>query len=98
MTDYWLSKLLFDLQSTPSLMAEYKKDRPPVLDRYKLSPEARAAILADEVTFIAPRVNPYLLRFYFSATGMKDADLIAKLRTLQGAAPKETPQKEVAHG
>ena len=93
MTDYWLSKLLFDLQSTPALMAEYKKDRPPVLDRYKLSPEARAAITADEVAFIAPRVNPYLLRFYFQAIGMKDADVIARLRALQG-----TPHTEAAHG
>jgi hypothetical protein len=98
MTDYWLSKLLFDLQSTPALMAEYKKDRKAVMARYTLSAEAQAALLADEVVFIAPRVNPYLLRFYFSATGMKDADLIAKLRTLREAAPKETPRKEAAHG
>jgi hypothetical protein len=93
MTDYWLSKLLFDLQSTPSLMAEYKKDRAPVLDRYKLSPEARAAITADEIGFVAPRVNPYLLRFYFQAMGFKDVDVIARLRALQPA-----PQKETAHG
>ncbi len=92
MTDYWLSKLLFDLQSTPALMAEYKNDRAPVLDRYKLSPESRAAILADEVGYIAPRVNAYLIRFYFSATGMKDAELIAKLRTIA------QPAKAAAHG
>ena len=98
MTDYWLSKLLFELQSTPPLMAEYKQDRKAVMARYRLSAEARAALLADDVSFIAPRVNPYLLRFYFSSTGMKDADLIAKLRTLQKAAPKETPAKEAAHG
>lgn len=92
MTDYWLSKLLFDLQSTPALMAEYKKDRKPVLDRYKLSPESRAGILADDVTYIAPRVNPYLLRFYFQAIGAKDAEVIAKLRSIA------QPAKEAAHG
>jgi len=79
MTDYWLSKLFFDLQS-PGAAAEYRADRAKVLARYPLAPEVKAAILGDDVTFLAPRVNPYLLRYYFGAAGMSDAVFRAKLR------------------
>jgi hypothetical protein len=82
MTDYWLSKLLFDLQS-PQAAAEFKQDRALVLDRYPLSPEARTAVNADDIAFIAPRVNAYLLRYYFSYLGMKDPAFIGHLRRLQ---------------
>ena len=71
MTDYWLSKLFFDLQ-TPEAAAEYRADRAKVLARYPLAAEVREAILADDVPFLARRVNPYLLRYYFGAVGMKD--------------------------
>jgi len=77
--DYWLSKLFFDLQS-PALAAEFKADRNAVLARYALSPEVRAAISENNVPFLAARTNAYLLRYYFFATGMKDAEFIRKLR------------------
>ena len=79
MRDYWLSKLCFDLQD-PARVAEYRRDRDAVLDRYPLAPEVRAAVLADDVSFIARRTNPYLLRYYFAAAGMPDAEFIARLR------------------
>ena len=79
MRDYWLSKLCFDLQD-PGRVAEYRRDRDAVLDRYPLKPEVRAAVRADDVAFIAERINPYLLRYYFSAAGMPDAEFIARLR------------------
>lgn len=79
MRDYWLSKLCFDLQD-PARAAEYRRDRDAVLDRYPLKPEVRAAVRADDVLFIAERTNPYLLRYYFSAAGMPDAEFIARLR------------------
>jgi hypothetical protein len=83
MRDYWLSKLCFDLQD-PARVAEYRRNRAVVLDRYPLKPEVRAAVLADEVAVLAGLTNPYLLRYYFAAAGMPDSEFIAKLRA--GAA------------
>ena len=88
MTDYWLSKLFFDLQALGA-GAEYRADRSKVLARYPLAPEVRDAILADDVSFLAQRVNPYLLRYYFGAAGMSDELFRRKLR--EGAS-------EVKHG
>jgi len=79
MTDYWLSKLFYDLQQ-PALGAEYRANREAVLDRYNIKPEVKAAVLADDVPVMARLVNPYLLRYYFSIIGMKDDAFIARLR------------------
>jgi len=35
MRDYWLSKLFFDLQSSPVLGDEYRANRKKILDRYR---------------------------------------------------------------
>ena len=91
MTDYRLSKLFFDLQ-TPARAAAYRADRDSILKDYPLSAEVRAAIMADDVAYLARLVNPYLLRFYFSSAGMSDADFIAKLRA---SAPARS---EARHG
>lgn len=85
MTDYWLSKLLYDLQS-PEAAAEFKKDRAKVIDRYKLKPDVRRAVMEDDIAFIAPRVNAYLLRYYFSYIGMSDPVFIRHLQTMGGIA------------
>ena len=82
MTDYWLSKLFFDLQS-PAAGAEYRAGRAKVLARYPLKPDALEAIAKNDVGFMARRVNPYLLRFYFSTIGMPDKEFIAHLRKLK---------------
>ena len=79
MRDYWLSKLCFDLQD-PVRVAEYRRDRDAVLAGYPLKPEVRAAVLADDVGALARLTNPYLLRYYFAAAGMPDAEFIARLR------------------
>ena len=78
-TDYALSKLFFDLQGGPAA-AEYRKDRAAVIDRYDLEPDIRAAVLADDVATIAPLVNPYLLRYYCTASGMPEAEFLEKIR------------------
>jgi hypothetical protein len=93
MTDYWLSKMFFDLQG-PKAVGEYRADRASVIQRYPLSPEVRAAVMADDVAVLAPRVNPYLLRYYFTCVGMSDADFMAKLRALRPGEAKP----ESAHG
>jgi len=81
MRDYWLSKLFFDLQSSPPLGEEYRANRKKILDRYPLKPEVRSAIERDDVVFLASLVNPYLLRFYFVVTGMPEAEFLSKVRT-----------------
>ena len=49
MTDYWLSKLFFDLQHDPKLAAEYRTDMAGVIDRYEIKPDVRKALLDDDV-------------------------------------------------
>jgi len=79
MTDYWLSKMFFDLQN-PAAAAEYRADREKVLARYLLSDEARRRVCDNDVAFLSKRTNPYLLRYFFFAAGMKDEEFIRKLR------------------
>ena len=79
MTDYWLSKMFFDLQS-PSAAAEYRADPEKILSRYPVSNEVRGRVLAKDVAYLAKRTNPYLLRYFFFAVGMKDDEFIEKLR------------------
>jgi hypothetical protein len=97
MTDYWLSKLFFDLQHDPQLAAQYRTDMPGVIDRYEIKPDIRKALLADDVGVIAPLVNAYLLRFYFQIRGMPEAEFIARLHAIRDeqAQPK---QEARAHG
>ena len=99
MTDYWLSKLFFDLQS-PANAAEYRGGRAKVLARYpELKPELRAAALADDVEALAPHVNPYLLRYYFQVVGMPDKEFIGRLRALKPQSLKtEALKSGAAHG
>jgi hypothetical protein len=83
MTDYWLSKLFFDLQQDPKLAAEYRADMASVIDRYEIKPQLSKALLADDVATIAPLVNAYLLRFYFQVRGMPEGEFIARLHALK---------------
>src|SRR5581483_4500343 len=85
MTDYWVSKLFFDLQQDPKLAADYRADMGAVIDRYEIKPELRQALLADDVGTIAPLVNAYLLRFYFQIRGMPESEFIKRLHKLQAA-------------
>jgi hypothetical protein len=91
MTDYWVSKLFFDLQQDGRLAAEFRTDMAAVIARYEIKPQLRKALLEDDVATIAPLVNAYLLRFYFQIRGMPEAEFIARLHALQ-------ERKESAHG
>ncbi len=79
MTDYWLSKLFFDLQN-PAAAAEFRADREMVLSRYPIDAEVRQAVLDNNVTYLAQRTNPYLLRYFFFASGMPEEEFVARLR------------------
>ena len=91
MTDYWVSKLFFDLHHDPKLAGEYRADMADVIGRYEIKPDIRKALLEDDVGKIAPLVNAYLLRFYFQIRGMPEAEFISRLHALQ-------ERKESAHG
>ncbi|HEX4113128.1 MAG TPA: hypothetical protein VH020_11380 [Stellaceae bacterium] len=80
-TDYWLSKLMYDLQDV-KLREAYRADRAAVLARYKLDDAVRRALETHDIKVLAPRVNAYLLRFYYQYSGVQDPDFIAGLRTL----------------
>ena len=90
MRDYWLSKLFFDMQ-TPANAAEYAADREKVLSRYPIKPDVLKSLKADDVAALAPKVNPYLLRFYFLATGKSETWLLDHIRPL-------APHQEASHG
>jgi hypothetical protein len=94
MTDYWVSKLFFDLQHDPKLAAEYRAGMAAVIDRYEIKPEIRKALLEDDVGTLAPLVNAYLLRFYFQIRGMPEREFIARLHALQS----RPAGKEAVHG
>jgi hypothetical protein len=83
MTDYWLSKLFFDLQHDEKLAADFRADMASVIDRYGIEPAVRKALLEDDVAVLAPLVNAYLLRFYFQIRGMPQAEFMARLHALK---------------
>jgi hypothetical protein len=82
--DYWLSKFFFDLQQ-PERAARYRRDPAAVLASYPIAAELRDAVLANDVTRLAPHTNPYLLRYFFAAIGMTDGEFIARLRDAKPA-------------
>jgi hypothetical protein len=95
MTDYWVSKLFFDLQHDAGLAAQYRLDMAGLIDRYEIKPATRKALLEDDIATIAPLVNPYLLRFYFQVRGMPETEFIARLHALK---PASEAKRESAHG
>jgi len=83
LVDYWLSRMMFDLSRNPADVAAWRQDRRPILDRYPLKPQIRAAVLADDMTVLTRHVNAYLLRFYFGLCGMSEAELLERLHALK---------------
>ena len=81
--DYWLSRMMFDLSRNPADVPAWRKDRRPILDRYKLRPEIREAVLADDIKVLRRHVNAYLLRFYFGLCGMSEPELLDRLHALK---------------
>ena len=94
MTDYWLSKLFYDLHHDADLAKAYRADMAGVIGRYPIKPEVRQALMADDVATLSPLVNAYLLRFYFQIRGMPEAEFIAKLHAISATNRDE----KVTHG
>lgn len=93
MTDYWLSKLFFDLQHDDRLAADFRRDIASVIDRYEIAPTVRKALIEDNVAVLAPLVNAYLLRFYFQIRGMPQEEFMARLHALK-PKPDESGRAE----
>ncbi|MEK9683309.1 MAG: hypothetical protein VW226_02070 [Rhodospirillaceae bacterium] len=82
MTDYWLSKMMFDLQRNGDA-ASWRANREPILSQYPLTEEIKQAVRNDDIKSLAPHVNAYLLRFYCGICGMGDAEFISHLQDIK---------------
>ena len=91
MADYWLNKLMFDLQDGDG-KDRWTNRREEVVDGYPLSPEVRKALLEDDYDVIQPLANPYLMRFFLLICGHDDA---GSIRILGDIGQR---QKEAADG
>ena len=96
MTDYWVSKLFFDLQQDPKLANELRANMSAVLDRYQIKPDVRKALFDDDVSKLAPLVNAYLLRFYFQVRGMPESEFISKLHAMKPSSGHS--MEKASHG
>jgi hypothetical protein len=92
MTDYWLNKLIFDLQEAggKSLWTDAKK-RLAFIDRYKVSPSIRQALIEDDFATLQPSINPYLMRNFLLFCGLGDQESMDVLHGLHhGPQPGES--------
>ena len=95
MVDYWLNKLIFDLQDAGGRGLWTDKDkRRAFMDGYELSPAVRKALLEDDFATLRPLINPYLMRNFLLFCGLDDNQSNAVLHALH-----DGPQPgEAAHG
>ena len=95
MTDYWLNKLVFDLQEAGGrgLWTNSEKRR-AFIENYDLSSAIRQALIDDDFAFLQPLINPYLMRNFLLFCGLDDDASNAVLHSLH-----DGPQPgEVNHG
>ena len=88
MTDYWLNKLIFELQG-PDGKDQWTNHRHEVIAKYELSLEIRTALMEDDIGTLLPLVNPYLMRFFLLMLGHDDDQSIAVLAEFQTEEDKE---------
>ena len=88
MTNYWLNKLIFDLQG-PDGKDRWTNHREDVIQGYDLSPEIRVALMEDDIGALLPLVNPYLMRFFLLMLGYDDDQSISVLAEFQTDEDKE---------
>ena len=88
MTDYWLNKLIFELQG-PDGKDLWTNHREDVIAKYDLSPKIRKALMKDDIGTLLPLVNPYLMRFVLLMLGHDDNQSIAVLAEFQTNEDKE---------
>ena len=98
MTDYWLNKLIFDLQEAggKGLWTDAEK-RLAFIGNYKLSPAIRQALIDDDFALLHPLINPYLMRAYLLFCGLDDDQSNTVLHGLHDG-PQPGQKQEAAHG
>ncbi len=80
-SDYWLNKLMFDLQG-PDGKNLWSEHRETTIDKYPVSHEIRQALLSDDYEYLYPRTNPYLMRFFLLICGYDDQKSIEILSSI----------------
>ena len=81
MSLYQVQKLLFDLNRGQGLQAEFRANRPAVLERYDLDAEEREALMCGDVGLLyVLGANGQLLMHFAALLGMPWADYIAAMR------------------
>ena len=90
-TDYWLNKLLFDLQGPEGKSRWALENREGTLEAYPVSSEIRQALLDDDYEYLYPVTNPYLMRFFLLICGHDDKKSIEILSSIN-------VNEEKAHG
>lgn len=93
MLNYWLNKLFYDLHCDRALAAEYRGDREGVLARYPLKDTVLEAVRDDDVAAIGRLTNPFLMRYYFIASGMPERAFLDRLQ-----AQRRPMAESAAHG
>jgi len=98
MTDYWLNKLIFDLQEAGGrgLWTDSKK-RLDFIEGYKVPPAIRQALIDDDFATLRPLINPYLMRNFLLFCGLDDEQSNAVLHGLHDG-PQPGQKQEAAHG
>ena len=99
MTDYWLNKLIFDLQEAGGrgLWTDSSK-RLAFIDGYKVSPAIRQALIEDDFAVLQPVINPYLMRNFLLFCGLDDEESKRVLHGLHVGAQPAQNSGETAHG
>ena len=78
---YGLNKVLFQLHHVEGDLVRYRSDAQAYLDRFELTPRARAAILGNDVgSLYLLGCNPYLLRAHCIGMQIPEAESLAALR------------------
>lgn len=99
MTDFWLNKLIFDLQEAGGrgLWMDPEK-RQAFIKGYQLSPAIREALIADDFVTLQPLINPYLMRNFLLFCGLSDEGSKAVLHDMHDGPQPGQGQGENAHG
>ena len=78
---YGLNKVLFELHHIAGDLARYQADAAGYVSRYDLTPQARDAILGNDVQALyLLGCNPYLLRAHCIGMRIPEAESLAALR------------------
>ena len=90
-TDYWLNKLMFDLQGPDGKSRWAPENREATMANYPVSSEIRQALLDDDFAYLYPVTNAYLMRFFLLICGHDDDKSIEILSAIDVS-------EETAHG